>query len=81
MAHKSPALVKHAVTEALQRQANKKGVFEGTDCVVRWKPSAMPFLIEFEVSASKDTCQHLVSVRHIPEKDPVRTHPLTCSVD
>ena len=69
---KNPALVKHVVAKALQRRANvflKEGLHEDTDCVVHWKPSAIPFHVEFEISVSNDTCQHLVSVRNIKEKD------------
>lgn len=70
--HNSPALVKHAVANTLQRQANKKGLYEHTSgCVVHWKPSAIPFHIEFEVSVSKNTCQHLASVRNIKAKNAV----------
>lgn len=69
VAHKSPALVKHVVAKALQHQANKEGLYEDTDCVIHWKPSAIPFLVKFEISVSKDTCQHLVSVRTINTKD------------
>ncbi len=74
LAHKSPALVKHAVAEALQalqREANKVGLYKGTNCVVHWKPSAIPFHIEFEISASDSICQHLASIRRITAKDPV----------
>ena len=36
IAHRSPALVKNAVAEAFQRQANKVGFYyEDTDCAVR----------------------------------------------
>ena len=71
IAHRSPILLKHAVAEAFQRRANKTGLHEDTDCVVRWKPSAIPFHIEFEISASGNTCQHLASVRNITSSDPV----------
>ncbi|CAF9919369.1 MAG: hypothetical protein ALECFALPRED_001141 [Alectoria fallacina] len=71
IAHKSPALVKHAVAEAFQRRANKVGFYyEDTNCAVRWKPSAIPFHIEFEISVSNNICQHLASVRNIKAKDP-----------
>lgn len=73
VAHKNPAFVKHAVAKALQRQANKAGLYEDVDCVVHWKPSAIPFHIEFEISASIKNCQHLASVRNIQAKDPVST--------
>lgn len=73
IAHKNPALVMHAVAEAFQRRANKEGFYEGTDCVVRWKPSVIPFHIEFEMSVSNRTCQHLASVRKIKAEDPVST--------
>ena len=65
--------MKHVVAKALQRQANKNGLYEDTDCVVHWKPSAIPFHVEFEISVLNDTCQHLVSVRSIKEKDLVST--------
>ena len=71
MVHKSPALLKQFVAEALQSQANKDGFFEGSECFVRWRPSVIPYHIEFNISASDDTCQHLASVRGITEKDPV----------
>ena len=71
IAHRSPILLKHAVAEAFQRRANKTGLHQDTDCVVRWKPSAIPFHIEFEISASGNTCQHLASVRNITSSDPV----------
>lgn len=82
IAHRSPALLKHAVAKAFQRQANKEGLYEDTDCVVRWKPSAIPFHIEFEISASNNTCQHLASVRNVKAKDPVSTrlHALPTSL-
>lgn len=72
-AHKSPNLLKHVVAEAFQRQANKEGRYQDKDCVIRWKPSAIPFHIEFETSVSGKTCQHLASVRSITAKDPVST--------
>ena len=74
IAHKNPDLLKRAKAEALEslkRQANKEGLFEDTDCLVRWKPSTIPFHIEFETSASGEFCQHLVCVKNIPGKDPV----------
>ena len=71
IAHRSPVLLKHAVAEAFQRRANKTGLHQDTDCVVRWKSSAIPFHIEFEVSASGNTCQHLASVKNITSSDPV----------
>ncbi len=73
VAHKNPALVKDAVAKALQRQANKEGLYENVDCVVHWKPSAIPFHIEFEICASNKTCQHLASVRNSKAKDQVST--------
>ena len=73
IAHNNPALVKHAVAKALQRQANKGGLYEDVDSVVHWKPSAIPFHIEFEISASNKNCQHLASVRNIKAKDQVST--------
>lgn len=72
--HENPALVKKALATAFQRQADKKGCYEAADCVVRWKQSGIPFHIEFEISASNNTCQHLASVRNIKAKDPVSTH-------
>lgn len=72
---KSPALVKHVVAEALQRQANKEGLYEDADCVVHWKPSAIPFHVEFEIIVLNDTCKHLVSVRSIKAKDRVSMQP------
>ena len=79
---KNPALVKHVVAKALQRRANKEGRYEDTDCVVHWKPSVIPFHIEFEISVSNDTCQHLVSIRKIKEEDLVsaRLHNLLTSL-
>lgn len=71
IAHKDPALVKRAVTKALQCRADKEGVYRETGCVVYWKPSAIPFHIEFEISVSNKTCQHLVSIGTIKAKDPV----------
>ena len=71
IAHRSPVLIKHAIAEAFQRRANKTGFHQDTDCVVRWKPSAIPFHIEFEISASGNTCQHLASVRKITSSDVV----------
>ena len=71
IAHRSPVLIKHAIAEAFQRRANRTGLHQDTDCVVRWKPSAIPFHIEFEISASGNTCQHLASVRKITSSDPV----------
>ena len=71
IAHRSPSLLKHAVAEAFQRRANKTGLHQDSDCVVRWKPSVIPFHIEFEISASGNTCQHLASVRNITSSDPV----------
>lgn len=70
---KNPALVKHVVAKALQRRANKEGRYEDTDCVVYWKPSVIPFHVEFEISVSNDTCQHLVSSRNIKHEDLVST--------
>ena len=71
--HKSPALVKYAVANALQCQANQEGLYNDTGCVVHYRPSSIPFHIEFEISASNNTCQHLASVRNIKAKDPVST--------
>ena len=71
VAHKSPSLLKRAVEMAFQSQANKEGLHEDIDCVVRWKPSAIPFHIEFEISVSGNICQHLASVRKITARDPV----------
>ena len=73
VAHENPALVKDAVAKALQRQANKVGLYEDVDCVVHWKPSAIPFHIEFEISTSNKSCQHLASVRNSKAKDQVST--------
>ena len=75
VAHNSPGLLKHAVAEAFQRRANKTGLYKDTDCVVRWKPSAVPFHIEFEISTSGNTCQHLASVRNITASDTVSALP------
>lgn len=75
IAHKSPALVKHAVAEAFQRQADKEGLYEEKDCVVHFKPSAIPFHVQFQISASNITCQHLASVRNI--NNPVSTRIFT----
>ena len=82
IAHKSPNLLKHVVAEAFQRQANKEGLYKDKDCVVRWKPSAIPFHIEFQISVSGNTCQHLASVRSNTAKDPVSTrlHTLLTSL-
>lgn len=71
IAHRSPTLLKHALAESLQRRANMTGLYQDTDCIVRWKPSAIPFLVEFKLSASGNTCQHLASVRNITSGDPV----------
>ena len=71
VAHKNPDLLKHALAKAFQRRADKEGLHEDVECVVRWKPSAIPFHIEYEISASGNTCQHLASVRKITAKDPV----------
>ncbi|KAF6230414.1 hypothetical protein HO133_004756 [Letharia lupina] len=81
IAHTRPALIKHAVASAFRRQANKKGLYADTDCVVHWKPSAIPFHIEFEINASNNTCQHLASVRNIKAKDPVSTRPYALLTD
>ncbi len=81
VAHKNPALVKDAIAKALQRQANKEGFYEDEDCVVYWKPSAIPFHIEFEISASNKTCQHLASVRNSKAKDQVSTQPYAHLID
>lgn len=81
---KNPALVKHVVAKALQRRAKtfKEGLYEDTDCVVHWKPSVIPFHVEFEISVSNDTCQHLESIRNIKEEDLVsaRFHTLLTSL-
>lgn len=74
LAHTSPNLIKHAVAESLRRQANKEGTCSNSGCIVHWKPSAIPFHIEFVISVSRKICQHLASVRKIPGKDPVSTH-------
>ena len=57
----------------LTPKLQNEGLYEGTDCVVHWKPSAIPFHVEFEISVSNDTCQHLVSIRSIKAKDRVST--------
>ena len=75
--HKNPALLKHVVADAFQRQANKVGFFEDIDCVVRWKSSAIRFHIEFEISVLGNRCQHLASVRKIPAQNPVSTRRYT----
>ena len=69
--HNNPALVKHAIAKALQLQADQEGLHEGTDFVVQWKRSVIPFHIEFDLSVSNKTCQHLASVRNIKTKNPV----------
>lgn len=74
IAHKNPDLVKRAVTKALQRRADKEGFYKEKGCLVLWKPSAIPFHIEFELSVSKKTCQHLVSIGTIKARDPVCIH-------
>ena len=71
--HKSPALLKQVIAEAFRSQANQEGRYEDTGCVVCWKPSVIPFHIEFEISASGNLCQHLASVRHIKTEDAVST--------
>lgn len=65
VAHKSPGLLKGIVAKALQCQAKKRGSYKGTDFVVNWKPSEIPFHTEFEFSVLNNTCHHLASIRNV----------------
>ena len=65
LAHKNPELLKGIVAKALQRQAKQEGSYKGTDFIVNWKPSEIPFHTEFEFSVLNNTCHHLASVRNV----------------
>ena len=71
VAHKSPGLLKGIVAKALQRQAKIEGSFKGTDIVVHWKGSEVPFHIEFEFCVLNKTCYHLASIRNVKTNGPV----------
>ena len=73
VAHKSPGLLKDIVAKALQRQAQIEGSYKGTEIVVHWKGSAIPFHIEFEFSVLNKTCLHLASIRNVKTNGPVST--------
>ena len=73
VAHKSPGLLKGIVAKALQRQANIEGSYKGTDIVVHWTGSGIPFHIEFEFSVLNKTCYHLASIRNVKTNGPVST--------
>ena len=71
VAHTSPGLLKGIVAKALQRQADVEGSYKGTDIVVHWKGSRIPFHIEFEFCVLKKTCYHLASIRKVKTDGPV----------
>ena len=73
VAHKSPGLLKGIVAKALQRQAQIEGSCKGTDTVVHWKGSDIPFHIEFEFSVLNKICYHLASIRNVKTHGPVST--------
>lgn len=70
VARKSPGLLKGIVAKALQRQAKLEGSFKGTDIVVHWKGSEIPFHIEFEFCVLNKTCYHLASIRNLKTNGP-----------
>ena len=73
VARKSPGLLKDIVAKALQRQANQEGSYKGTEIVVHWKGSEIPFHIKFEFSVLNKTCHHLASIRNVKTNGPVST--------
>ena len=77
IAHEIPGLIRYAKTEGFQRRAIQRGLHKDKDCVVRWKPSAIPFLVEFKISVSGNRCQHLVSVKKLTASDLVSSQLYT----
>ena len=71
VAHTSPGLLKGIVAKALQRQANIEGSYKGTDIVVHWKGSEIPFHTEFKFSTLNKICYHLASIRNVKTNGPV----------
>ena len=71
LARRSPGLLKGIVAKALQRQAQTEGSYKGTDIVVHWKGSEIPFHIEYEFSVLNKTCYHLASIRNVKTNGPV----------
>lgn len=71
LVHANHALIKSFSSDALSYSVDKKGSYQDDDYITHWKPSSIPFHLDFEISSSNDTCLHLASARKLCKQKPV----------
>ncbi len=68
----NPAAIVSACQIVAQKQrANREGSYEEAGCVLTWRPSFIPFHIEYTFMRQTEKCQHLASVKDPKTKNPV----------
>ena len=58
-------------TATLKQIACQEGLYRNAGCLVSWKRSVLPFVLEFTITHHNVECRHLVSVRDRRARDPV----------
>ena len=58
-------------TATLKQIACQEGLYRNAGCLVSWKRSFLPFVLEFTIMHHNVECRHLVSVRDRKTRDPV----------
>ena len=75
LVHNDPTSIKRLVRERLQSHVNHAGRKAISGNVILWRPSFLPFHLEYTVSftATDAQCAHLVSARTMVSQDLVST--------
>ena len=71
------AIVTACQNAAFREVVNRHGAYRGDEVVALWRPSFLPFHLEYTVVRDGMTCQHLVSARDRRVKEPVSTQTMT----